>query len=58
MDLNDIVMAKGSLRCFEISGDRQSAIFSRLFHGAGVVGGWWALRARPKSVSLIIFNRL
>lgn len=58
IDLSDIVMAHGSLRCFKISGDRQSAIFIRLFHGAGVVGGWWALRTRPKSVSLITFNRL
>lgn len=40
IDLNDIVMAIGSLRCFKVSGDRQSAIISRLSHGAGVVGGW------------------
>lgn len=58
IDLHDVVMANGSLRCFKVSGDRQSAIGSRWLHGAGVVGGWWAVRTGPESVSLTIFNRL
>lgn len=40
MDLHDVLMAKGSLRCFKISGDRQSAaIGSRWLREAGFVGG-------------------
>lgn len=58
IDLHDVVIANGSLRCFKVSGDSRSAIGSRWLHGAGVVGGWLALRTRPESVSLTIFNRL
>lgn len=32
MDLHDVAMAMGSLRCFKVSGDRQSAISSRWLH--------------------------
>lgn len=32
MDLHDVAMLMGSLRCFKVSGDRQSAISSRWLH--------------------------
>lgn len=39
MDVHDVLMAKGSLRCFKVSGDRQSAIGNRWLREAGFVGG-------------------